>query len=155
MLNVLNAGLSVVFVLGFDLGVAGVGAASAVAQWLHLLAATVIIVLILRQRGAAPARGLLDSAAIRRLFAAPNELVLGHETAAAALARFEQAVKVAIDDAPDPNVVIVSHGTVISLLVARRSGLDPMELWMGLTTPCYLVLELPSFNLLDIVSDIT
>lgn len=76
VLNVLNAGLSVVFVLGFDLGVAGVGAASAVAQWLHLLAATVIIVLILRQRGAAPARGLLDSAAIRRLFSVNRDIFL-------------------------------------------------------------------------------
>ena len=73
---------------------------------------------------------------------------------AAALVRFERAVNVAIDAATDPNVVIVSHGTVISLLVARRSGLDPMKIWSGLATPCYLVLELPSFSLLDILSDI-
>lgn len=76
VLNVLNASLSVVFVLGFDLGVAGVGAASAVAQWLHLLAAGVIIILILRQRGAAPARSLFDSAAIRRLFSVNRDIFL-------------------------------------------------------------------------------
>ena len=92
--------------------------------------------------------------AVRRLFAAPNELVHGSETATTALARFERAVDAAIDDATDTSVVIVSHGTVISLLVAQRTGLEPMKIWTGLTMPCYMVLELPSYDLLDIVSDI-
>lgn len=95
--------------------------------------------------------------AVRSLFDKPNELVFGHETAAAALARFERALATVMDAATDPNVVVVSHGTVISLLVARRTGLDPVEtceIWRGLTTPCYVVLGLPDFELLDIVSDI-
>ena len=92
--------------------------------------------------------------AVRRLFAAPSELVYGSETANQALARFEQAIRSALAQEPTSNTAVVSHGTVISLLVARRTGLDPMEIWRGLTNPCYLVLELPDFDLLDIVSDI-
>ncbi len=93
-------------------------------------------------------------AAVRRLFAASNELVYGSETATEALTRFERAVTAAIDAESDSDVVVVSHGTVISLLIAGRTGLDPMEVWRGLTTPCYAVVELPGFKLLDIVSDI-
>ena len=76
VLNVLNAGLSVLFVLGFDWGVAGVGAASAAAQWLHLLAAAVLIAMILRQRGEAPASRLFDPTAIRRLFSVNRDIFL-------------------------------------------------------------------------------
>ncbi|WP_440959120.1 MATE family efflux transporter [Oceanicaulis sp. LC35] len=76
VLNVLNAGLSVLFVLGLDMGVAGVGAASAASQWLHLLAAAVIILLILRQRGPAPGSAFWDKAAIRRLFSVNRDIFL-------------------------------------------------------------------------------
>ncbi|WP_439635448.1 MATE family efflux transporter [Oceanicaulis sp.] len=76
VLNLTNAGLSVLFVLGFDMGVAGVGAASAAAQWLHLLAAAGLIILILRNRGAAPASALFDGTAIRRLVSVNRDIFL-------------------------------------------------------------------------------
>lgn len=76
VLNVLNAGLSVLFVLGFDMGVEGVGAASAVAQWLHLLAAGVIIALILKRRGTARQSAFWDREAIRRLFSVNRDIFL-------------------------------------------------------------------------------
>lgn len=71
---------------------------------------------------------------IRALFGRPDEVVFGEESAAAALARFERAV----DGLPEPSVV-VTHGTVLSLYVAARTGRDPYELWRGLELPDLVV----------------
>lgn len=67
---------------------------------------------------------------IRKLLERPAEVVFGEESAHAALARFEQAVA----GLPDP-AVVVSHGTVMSLYVAARTGRDPLELWRALELP--------------------
>ncbi len=67
---------------------------------------------------------------IRELFERPAEVVFGEESARAALDRFERAVA----DLPDP-AVVVSHGTVMSLYVAARTGRDPLELWRALELP--------------------
>ncbi len=67
---------------------------------------------------------------IRGLFERPDEVVYGEESAAAALARFEAAV----EGLPE-SAVVVSHGTVISLYAAARTGGDPFELWKRLELP--------------------
>lgn len=67
---------------------------------------------------------------IRDLFARPNQIVYGEESASAALARFEAAVA----ELPERGIV-VTHGTVISLYVAARTGVDPFELWQSLELP--------------------
>jgi broad specificity phosphatase PhoE len=67
---------------------------------------------------------------IRELFERPDEVVYGEETATAALARFEAAV----EGRPEP-VVVVTHGTVLSLYVAAKTGRDPFELWRSLELP--------------------
>jgi broad specificity phosphatase PhoE len=67
---------------------------------------------------------------IRLLFERPDDVVYGEESAGAALSRFEAAV----EGLPD-SVVVVSHGTVISLYVAARTGRDPFELWKSLELP--------------------
>lgn len=73
-------------------------------------------------------------AAIRRLFAEPDRAVFGEESAADALARFSRAVR-----GLGAGAVIVSHGTVISLYAADRTGRDPFELWRQLELPDLLV----------------
>ena len=67
---------------------------------------------------------------IRELFERRDEVVFGEESASAALARFEAAV----DPLPD-TAVVVTHGTVLSLYVAARTGRDPYELWRSLDLP--------------------
>ncbi|HET7856663.1 MAG TPA: histidine phosphatase family protein [Gaiellaceae bacterium] len=67
---------------------------------------------------------------IRELFERRDEVVFGEESASSALARFEAAV----DPLPDASVV-VTHGTVLSLYVAARTGRDPYELWRSLDLP--------------------
>jgi broad specificity phosphatase PhoE len=73
---------------------------------------------------------------IRELFARPGEVVFGEESGAAALARFEAAV----DGVPEP-AVVVTHGTVLSLYAAARTGRDAYTLWRSLELPD--VVEVP------------
>jgi len=73
-------------------------------------------------------------AAIRQLFAEPERVTFGEESAAAALARFSRAVEGLGDRA-----VVVSHGTVISLYVGAQTGQDAFELWKSLELPDLVV----------------
>jgi broad specificity phosphatase PhoE len=78
---------------------------------------------------------------VERLFAEPSSVVYGIETADDAHARFTAAVTAVLAAHPAGTVAIASHGTVISLLVARANGLDPFPLWKSLDLPSFLVLE--------------
>jgi MATE family multidrug resistance protein len=75
-LNLANIALSIWFVLGLDQGVAGVGAASALAQWIHLLAAIVLIAPVLLKRRSPNRAQVLDRAALVRLFAVNRDIFL-------------------------------------------------------------------------------
>lgn len=80
--------------------------------------------------------------AIGELFARPGDLVFGRETAAAALARFDAAVSGVLAAAPRiEDVLVVSHGTVIALYVAARTGTDGRALWKRLGLPSIVVLD--------------
>ena len=86
--------------------------------------------------------------AVAEFFARPDELVFGNETAQQARQRFTQAVEQIIAAHPDENIVIVAHGTVISLFAGHHAGIDPLRLWQRLGLPSYIVLSLPDFHLL-------
>ena len=78
---------------------------------------------------------------IRRFFETPSTLVMGKETAEAALARFEAAIRALIAEAPDETVAVVAHGTVLTLLVARYNPVAAFAFWEALTLPAYVVLD--------------
>jgi broad specificity phosphatase PhoE len=84
--------------------------------------------------------------AVRRLFAHPNDLTFGTETATAAHNRFAAAIRRLLTTAPHRNSIIVAHGTVISLFVAAHARLDPFPLWQSLDLPSYVVLSLPDLR---------
>lgn len=73
-LNLANAALSIWFVFGLDWGVAGVAAASALAQWLHLALAAILIAGVLRACGRAAPERVFDRAGLLRLFAVNRDL---------------------------------------------------------------------------------
>jgi broad specificity phosphatase PhoE len=80
--------------------------------------------------------------AIASLFARPQVLIFGRETAASALTRFDAAVRDVLAAAPPENdVIVVSHGTVISLFVAAHAGTDGLALWKQLGLPSFVVLD--------------
>jgi broad specificity phosphatase PhoE len=82
------------------------------------------------------------------IFAEPARPVLGSESADEAAARFATAVA-AETGTRAGNVVIIAHGTVISFLVARHNRVDPYSLWRQLECASYVVLQLPSLQLLE------
>jgi broad specificity phosphatase PhoE len=55
---------------------------------------------------------------------------------------------------PDQTVAIVSHGTVITLYVARAAGVEPFAFWQGLGLPAFVVLSWPRLGLLNVVESV-
>jgi broad specificity phosphatase PhoE len=93
------------------------------------------------------------AARMRDLFAHPDAIVFGNESASAALARFAQAVDQVVSE-ESGDVVVVSHGTVMSLFVASRARVNASELWAALGLPSYISLELPNYRIVEIVAAI-
>jgi len=87
-------------------------------------------------------------ASIAEFFSRPGELVFGAETADQAHARFRGAVDDVLAQYPDRIVVIVAHGTVMTLFVARTNELEPFPFWQRLGLPAFVVLSRPSYRLL-------
>ena len=79
---------------------------------------------------------------IRRLFAEPDALVFGQETATQAYTRFAGAVERALAAHPDGDVALVTHGTVMTLYAERHAGVEPVAFWQALTMP-----DLTTFSL--------
>jgi broad specificity phosphatase PhoE len=92
-------------------------------------------------------------AAVSRLFENPDALVFGEETANQALRRFAGAVERIIAAQPEGDIAIASHGTVISLFVADKTGLDPVSFWRELRQPALVIFSLPEFELVQVVND--
>lgn len=84
---------------------------------------------------------------MQRFFAEPASVVYGTESADAAHARFESAVRSALAAHPSGTLIVVAHGTVISLLVARANNIDPFPFWKGLDLPSLVVVERDTFVL--------
>ena len=80
--------------------------------------------------------------AVREFFEKPDTLVFGSETAEAAYARFSSAVNAVLSESANQTILIVSHGTVISLFVSRMAGISDMRLWSELGLPSYVVLDM-------------
>jgi broad specificity phosphatase PhoE len=74
------------------------------------------------------------------VFTARYQRVLGRESADQALSRFDAAVRSELDVADSRNLVVVAHGTVISLFVGRYGGIDEFELWRRLQCPSFVVM---------------
>lgn len=88
--------------------------------------------------------------AIKRFLEKPNELVFGNETADRAYNRFKQAVQSVRTSFPNKNIVLVAHGTVISLFVSCLTGYSGKSLWEELGLPSFVVLDIESNKLIKI-----
>jgi len=87
-------------------------------------------------------------ASIRHFFQKPDELVFGSETASEAHARFFRAVHSILNVYRNKTVVIVTHGSVISLFVSRLTGRSDLELWNMLGLPSFVAMDLHSNTLI-------
>lgn len=93
-------------------------------------------------------------ASIRRLFSVPASVVFGDESADAACIRFSGAVDALVRTHPGERLCIVAHGTVISLFVGRRYGVDEWTMWKALGTPSYVVVDRRSGSVVDVVREV-
>jgi len=87
---------------------------------------------------------------VKMFFEQPDRLVFGDETADQAHTRFLEAVKNIQERYPDQTpLVIVSHGTVISLFVSRAWGIDPFSFWKSLKLPCIVEFSTQKPNIIS------
>jgi broad specificity phosphatase PhoE len=106
-------------------------------------------------RRGVPLLGKLEfQMAVSEFFANPRTLVFGRETADEAYARFRVALSAAASKSQSQTLVIVAHGTVISLFVSRETGVEPYTLWQRLGLPSFVVISWPRVELLEVVGRI-
>jgi broad specificity phosphatase PhoE len=79
--------------------------------------------------------------AMRGFFARPAELVFGEETAQAATTRFSATIDLLLGKHTDRNLLVVTHGTVISLYLGLCGRIDPYPLWEKLGLPSFAVVD--------------
>lgn len=99
------------------------------------------------------ARNMFESA-VESFFARPKELVFGAESAQQTQKRFTKAVEAVCANYPAKNLAIVAHGTVISLFVAHKTGLETFSFWKRLGLPSVVVLSLPGFKLEKVIENV-
>ena len=85
---------------------------------------------------------------VREFFARPDELVFGEETAEQAFQRFQSAIDSILNTFTDKTIVVVAHGTVISLYVSRFNGISGLSLWKELGLPSFVALDMESRSLI-------
>ena len=84
---------------------------------------------------------------VLQMFEKPGELVFGGESADQAYERFSAAINNLLNEFEHQTIGLITHGTVLSLFVARNNGLDPHEFWRSLEIPAFVVLGLPHFDI--------
>ncbi|HMB23065.1 MAG TPA: histidine phosphatase family protein, partial [Anaerolineales bacterium] len=68
--------------------------------------------------------------------------------------RFSNALASVTAAYPDKSIVVVAHGTVITLFVEKRTGLEPFQFWKKLDLPSFVIFSLPEYKLVTIVESI-
>ncbi len=91
---------------------------------------------------------------VKDFFENPDKLIFGRETANQALARFSKALTSAELDHPNKNIVIVAHGTVITLFVNQFNTIETFSFWRKLDLPSFVVLSLPQHKLVKLVEGV-
>ncbi len=80
----------------------------------------------------------------------PEQLLYGEETFESAQSRFSDAVTRLINTHPNETIALISHGTILSLYLARRMNVPPFAIWSLLDMPAYAVLTLPDSQVREI-----
>jgi broad specificity phosphatase PhoE len=84
------------------------------------------------------------------IFTDLNRPVLGAESGRVALDRFAAAVAAELMQTGTQSLVVITHGTVISLFVAAHNRVDAFELWNKLVCASFVVVDVPSFSLREV-----
>ncbi|MEZ4669072.1 MAG: histidine phosphatase family protein [Anaerolineae bacterium] len=93
-------------------------------------------------------------AKVKKFFSEPTQLVFGHETADEAYQRFEKATHSLVAQYVHSTIVMVTHGTVISLLVSRHNRVEPFRFWQELGLPSLVVLSLTDYKIRSVITKV-
>ena len=93
-------------------------------------------------------------AAVHDLLTNPDQLIFGEETGTQAYRRFRTAIDNILADYAGKTVIVVTHGTVMSLFLAQAAGVEPVEFWESLGMPAYVILDLPEFKIVKRVREV-
>ncbi|RKU20963.1 hypothetical protein C6500_07430 [Candidatus Poribacteria bacterium] len=93
-------------------------------------------------------------ASVAQFFNQPDLLTFGNETANQAHHRFSRAVMGIIEKYTDKNIVLITHGTVLTLFVSRLVGIEPFAFWKDLELPSWVVLSHPDLGLRSVCKSI-
>ena len=86
---------------------------------------------------------------VAEVLESPTTRLLGPESAEEAYKRFSVEVEDALRRHQEDCLAFVAHGTVMSLFVGRRAGIEPYELWRRLGMPSYLAVSWPEGRLIE------
>lgn len=86
------------------------------------------------------------------LFANPNAVVFGRESASQALQRLSAAIDRVTTRTLGP-WVLVTHGTVMALYLAKLTGRAALEVWSQLGLPTVATVDLDHRRLVELVTD--
>jgi broad specificity phosphatase PhoE len=89
-----------------------------------------------------------------QVFRRKEEVVLGEESAAAALTRFRKALEGVCARHAEGNLIIVAHGTVIALFLEVIGGVEGYKVWREMGLPSYAVVETPEWRVMEIVAKV-
>lgn len=89
---------------------------------------------------------------LQALFENPNEVVFGRESGSQALQRLTTAIDRVTTQMPGP-WVLVSHGTVMALFLAKLTGCAALEIWSQLGLPAVAAVDCRNSRLLQLVTD--
>jgi broad specificity phosphatase PhoE len=96
-----------------------------------------------------PSREFISTMAL--FFKQRGRLVLGRETAQQALDRFGAGVSRVLEQQPQGNVAIVTHGTVLALFAEAHGAGDGFGLWRKMGLPSLAVFSAPDLKLTEII----
>lgn len=88
---------------------------------------------------------------IKDLFYYPEVCIFGNESANQTLSRYSKAINFLLGKYVKENIVVVSHGTAISLFVAMHNNLDGFQFWQDLTMPCIVRLSKRNFQIIETI----
>ena len=89
---------------------------------------------------------------LKALFASPNDVVFGRESAEQALQRLTSAIDQVLAQASGTSV-LVTHGTVMALYLSRLTGRAALAIWSQLGLPSVAVVDRCTHRLVDLVTD--
>lgn len=86
---------------------------------------------------------------LKRFFGSPHVLLFGQETGAEARRRFDRGLRAAQAQYSGKRIAVVSHATVMTLLLAGPNALSPYELWRTVRMPEAFIVHPETLRMID------